>query len=474
MTDVRTRVSRVARGVRLCADDLGPALLFVTLVAFACITPAQNDTWWHLRSGQAMWETGSFLTTERFSFTSFGAPLQNHWWLSQLVFYGIYTAGGPFLLTLFAGTCALAACYGSWRLIHGAPVIRVVLLSFLVVATAPEWSVRPQVISLAFLVLCAQLIVRERTAWLPIVCLIWGNTHGMVIFGVLMAWVCTFEALIWTRHRFPRDLAIAVACALAPMLSPIGWEYWPRVLATISMSRGLELQEYRSPTDLASLPFWFAVAAMAALAFRQRQLLGGYARADRVLLIGAAGLALAAASASRNIAFFAVIAAPVLSRLLEAASASLRQTRDRPAGVPAYVMLGVAMVVATAGVEARWRDDGAQLGWRPIPELVLRAVESCPEPAFNHLEDGGYLMWSLHDRRVFVDSRMEAYPLALLRRSRSADLDGEYEQLFRDYGIKCAVVISGSPLHRRLAEDPTMTTSFADSSRTVFVRASAR
>ena len=87
-----------------------------------------------------MWETRSLLTTERFSFTAFGAPLQNHWWLSQLVFYGIYTAGGPFLLTLFAGICALAACYGSWRLIHGALVIRIVLLSFLVVATAPEWS----------------------------------------------------------------------------------------------------------------------------------------------------------------------------------------------------------------------------------------------------------------------------------------------------------------------------------------------
>ena len=49
--------------------------------------------------------------------------------------------------------------------------------------------------------------------------------------------------------------------------------------------------------------------------------------------------------------------------------------------------------------------------------------------------DGGYLIWSLPGHRVFVDGRMEAYPPEVLRASRQADLFGDYEAIFRDYGI---------------------------------------
>jgi hypothetical protein len=41
-------------GVRFSDDDLAPFLLFVALAVMACLTPAQNDTFWHLRSGQYM------------------------------------------------------------------------------------------------------------------------------------------------------------------------------------------------------------------------------------------------------------------------------------------------------------------------------------------------------------------------------------------------------------------------------------
>src|SRR6185503_5489441 len=94
------------RGLTLTDETLVPLLLFIGLAALAWITPAQNDTWWHLRSGREMWESGSLLTTERFSHTAFGAEFRNYWWLSQLAFYALFALGGPVLLTVFAGTCA--------------------------------------------------------------------------------------------------------------------------------------------------------------------------------------------------------------------------------------------------------------------------------------------------------------------------------------------------------------------------------
>jgi hypothetical protein len=414
-----------------------------------------------------MWESRSFLTTERFSFTAYGTPLQNHWWLSQLAFYAAYAAGGPLLLTLFAGACALAAVYGSWRLMRGALEVRVVLLAFLVLATAPEWAVRPQVISLALLVVSAHLIARDRIVWLPLVCLVWGNAHAMVIFGVLMAGACALEALCWTRERFLRDAAVTLACVLAPMLSPLGVAYWPRVLSTVSMSKTLQLQEYMPPLEAADLPFWIAVAALAALVFLRRANLSARSRADRILLLASAGLAVAGATAGRNVAFFAVLAAPVLSWLW--ADAPVRR-RERPLGALGYTLLALAVVVAGVVVVAQRRGGGARLGWTPISEEIVSALERCEGPTFNHLEDGGYLMWSRPQRRVMVDSRMEAYPLPLLRLSRSADLSGEYEDLFREYGITCALVKTDSLLERRLVADNALTVVFRDSARSVLAR----
>jgi hypothetical protein len=110
------------------------------------------------------------------------------------------------------------------------------------------------------------------------------------------------------------------------------------------------------------------------------------------------------------------------------------------------------------------------LGWQPLSASVVEAVRNCPGRLFNHLEDGGPLMWALPSHYVFVDSRMNAYPITLLKRSRDADLFGEYADLFREYGIRCAVVVTDSPLARRLELDHAMTRTYSDRQRTVFAR----
>jgi hypothetical protein len=121
----------------------------------------------------------------------------------------------------------------------------------------------------------------------------------------------------------------------------------------------------------------------------------------------------------------------------------------------------------------RWRDPGARLGWEPVSKEALGALRECPDRLFNEMRDGGYLIWALASRRVFVDGRMEAYPPDVLRASRRADLFGDYQAAFRDYGINCAIVTTGTSLYSTLAEDRSMTRTFADAERAVFVRTGA-
>ena len=349
--DVATR-SRVW----LTDDQIAPALLLIALGTLAFITPAQNDTWWHLGSGREMWRTGSLLHTEPFSHTAFGAELHNDWWLSQLLFYGLFSLGGPMLLTAFAGACAFAAVAGSWRLARASWEVRLLLLFFLALITPPEWAVRPQVLSLALLVLAAYLIRSDRVVWLPLVCVVWANAHPMVVFGVLMAGACVVESLIWSRARFARASVIAACCAAAPLISSDGWQYWPQVLRTVSISHALQLQEYRASIDLASAPFWIVTAVLVVLVIRQRGALAGWPRSDRILLIAAVLLAVAAFGAVRNVPFFAVIATPVLARLLSGNPVNRRS--ERPAGTSGYALVATAGMVSLATVVAGWSDGG--------------------------------------------------------------------------------------------------------------------
>jgi hypothetical protein len=374
--------------------------------------------------------------------------------------------GGPVLLTAVAGGCAFLAVWGSYRLIRGSFEVRLTLLAFLALATAPEWAIRPQVVSLALLVVMAHLVERNRIEWLPAVCVVWANAHAMVVLGVAMAMACALEAAVWTRRFAGRDTLIALACVAAPVISPLGLQYWPQVLATVSTSRELQLQEYRMPFELAAIPFWVALAALAILAARRRHQLQDLHRQDRILLIAAAILGLAALTAARNIAFFAVVAAPAVSRIWVLSGP--RRHRVRSAGPVGYGLVAVATVAAFAFAVAKWQNDGSALGWRPISEAAVAAVRACPDPMFNDLEDGGYLMWELPGKKVFVDSRVEAYPAAFLRRSREADLFGKYEDLFRDYRIACAVVKTESPLAAAL-RTRGMLIAYSDASRTVFL-----
>jgi hypothetical protein len=128
----------------------------------------------------------------------------------------------------------------------------------------------------------------------------------------------------------------------------------------------------------------------------------------------------------------------------------------------AFVVAAVAGITAGA-VAYSWRDRGAHLGWTPLSGPAVAAVRNCPGRLFNDFAGGGALTWFIPERSVFVDSRgIEAYPMDLLRRTRNADLSGDYRQLFDDYGVRCAIVDISSPVARRLRVDPMFHEQYSD------------
>ena len=453
------------RVLRLSDDDLPFVLLFVALAAFACAIPAQSDTFYHLRSGRAMWESSWLLERETFSHTAYGLRLHNHWWLSQLGLYGLYELGGPVPVTVAAGASAFLALYLSWRLVRGTMETRLLLLLALLLV-APQWSVRPQVFSMLLLIVLARLVLADRLVWIPPLLLIWANAHALVVMGVAVVGAIVVEALVWSRQRLRPAVALAAAAAAVPMVSPLGLHYWPRVIETVRESRDLGILEYRSAftTDADSLGFWVLFAAFAAATIRGARRLGLLTAGERVLLLTSGVFAVGAMMSLRNVAFFALIAVPALSWLLRPGKVRV----PRSAAWPAYAMVGIAAVVAVLVVGYRWRDGGARIGWRPIAPPAVAAIRACPGPLFNEFDDGGFLTWFVPDRQVFIDGRVEAYPSEFLQRSARVTNSGDYHGIFDDYAIRCAALNSRSRIAVALRSDPDMRLTYADDRWMVF------
>lgn len=450
---------------RWSPDDLPVALIFLVLAGLAFQSPPQPDTWFHLRAGQEMWDTGSLIPIERFSHTGAGRPWDNHEWLFQVLFHGVFSLGGPMLLTVLTGGSALAAVVVSWRMMRGGYELRLAVLLALVFVMPAVWSVRPQALSLLVLMLAIHLVNSGRLVWLPALIAVWANAHGVVLFGVVVAAASALDSLVWSHERRRQAVTVAALCLVAPSLSPLGWRYWPRVFQTVSEARLIGIQEFRPAFEINALPFWVMFGAVVATTVWRWRDLGQLRLADRQFVILAGALGAASVLSVRNVPFFALAAGPALCALFAQPDSTSRRPPTR--GLP-LAPIGVGICLVLAVLAFRWRDGGAHLGWKPMSEEAVRAVHACPAPIFNTFTSGGTLLWFAPEQPVFVDGRMEAYSFDILERSRRADLYGDYERLFEDLGIQCAVVPSESLMADVLRRDQWGQIRFSDTQWTVF------
>src|SRR3989338_8322910 len=60
---------------------------------FHNFTSVNVDIGRHIKLGEIIWQTKSIPNTNLFSFTAPDYPFVNHHWLSEVIFYGVYSLG---------------------------------------------------------------------------------------------------------------------------------------------------------------------------------------------------------------------------------------------------------------------------------------------------------------------------------------------------------------------------------------------
>jgi hypothetical protein len=410
-----------------------------------------------------MWMTRHILLRDTFSHTVYGAFWPNHEWLSQVLFYGLYAAGGILLVTIVSATAVIGAWLLVWRLTPGSTRFRFLLTSLAVVSASTIWGPRPQVLSLLLLSLTMWLLCGRRYVWLPMVFLLWANLHGAVVMGVLVLAAALVAAAVESPRRVP-GLAFAVAgCLLATLATPLGLTFWTEIPRSLARIRQLGIQEWDPPrlATLSLIPFWLMALALVGLLFARGRQLFRDADAGRrgylTICACALGLLPLAFMAERNVPPFLLLAVPAIAALSrEDISRSAAKdpipvrASDRPRLNGAITAVAGSLVFgAVAYAYAKPVDH---LRWAPLPEASLAALRSCRANLYNRYDEGGYLIWFAPDHKVFLDGRQDPYPVDLVKEQVRVESSGDFEPLFQRYDIHCAFVPAQSLVSVRLSQ----------------------
>ena len=153
------------------------------------------DMWWHLKTGEIIWNTHSIPRVDLFSFTTNHHPYVPHEWLSQLAIYAAYHFGGYTGLMLWLCVVASLIVIGGyvlcWIYSGNAKVAFAGALGIWLFASV-GLAVRPQLIGYLFLI-CELLILHlgrtRNVKWfflLPLLFALWVNCHGSFFLGLIV------------------------------------------------------------------------------------------------------------------------------------------------------------------------------------------------------------------------------------------------------------------------------------------------
>jgi hypothetical protein len=407
---------------------------FVVVLALGLFTMAGRDNldpdfWWHLKTGQLIWETHSVPKVDPFSCARAGHPWVAHEWLSELFIYGLYQhIGNNGLVWVFAFLVALAHLMTYLRC-PGRPYLAGAVTLWGAVASLPTWGVRPQMLSLLLAAVLLFLLDRAeenpRLVWLlPPLVLVWANLHAGYAAGMgfialyLVGWSIEgwFQTPRASARRGKRKLLIAGAVSVvAALCNPNGIRLLWYPFETLN-SRAMQrfITEWASP-DFHQPVSWplLALLPAAILALRGSPTRGR----DVALLLPTSAMALVSI---RLVPLFVIVAIPIVSRgLTELAK---RQRFIAPlleAGIEAnwrrqlLHAVALAAVLIFAWVEIRQvdaRSDRLQREIFPVAAADFLARQPTQGCLFNHYYWGGYLIWRLYPKyRVGIDGRADVY-----------------------------------------------------------------
>ena len=448
-------------------------LLFFFLASLFIHNIQSFDLWWHLETGEYILDTLSIPETDPFAYTA-----SRDWidlqWIFQVVIFIIQHNLGLNALIIFKSLVLLGAFFILFKTIYtGKNWLTAILLIFLAALCCRQRAVlRPEIFSFLYISIFLYILHRYKyghpeggVRWrqnyifiLPLIQLLWVNSHGLFILGVILAWSFILGEFISLRINLPifqdkdvikgrpyRKLLLAgLLIILCSFINPYTYQgaifpftLYTRISGAIQVfSRTIgEFQPPLSGWDQGKTIIYFKlllVLSALAIVLNIRRL----SISHLILYISFLYLSLLA---RRNIAVFALISVPITATNITGIAGTYfkyppdPKNRVRRVGEFLIIILLLFGIYDLIADKNNLRDNpdinfGLGLARLKFPE---RAADFINESGlkgniFNTLQCGNYLIRSFYpERKVFMDGRLEI---------RSSDFYREYVRLLGNPG----------------------------------------
>jgi hypothetical protein len=497
-SSVRAVISTIFKKGKLPTEILWVLVILSGLIFFISLIPLPpNDFWWHLKTGETIFQNHAIPTTNIYAWTLPSTqPFIYASWLAELLFYILFRAGGLsmviFMRTLLIGiTLFLVAIEArrrsdSWR-------IAALVLALLGLMITNNLIVRTQMF--AWIPFISIYIVLQRYvegklswAWLlvcPLAMIIWVNVHGSFILGLILLGAYFVGetirkilkqagALNWRQIGWIGTTGIL--SGLAVLINPrfLGIISYTVKLLTDPPSQRL-IEEWQSPTPqgFANIFFFLSIIIfIIAIALSKYRL-----TPTEIILF--AGFLWLAWSGQRYVIWYGMVSMPILARLI----------KDLPIKTPVFVsqknwinLLLAGLIFIPAILVQPWFVDRL-----PLPETywqqVLRGSSAGPllgigtpvkavdylgsHPGghlFNEMGYGSYLIWKIPNQGDFIDPRVELFPYSEWMDYIDIENGTNYNALLSKYGVdRILLDIKLQPkLSQALSTDPEWTLEYED------------
>jgi hypothetical protein len=455
---------------RLSFGRLWLALAVILPVLGALTTPLSTvDLAYHVRVGGTILDSGRIPSVDSLTFTAAGQSWLDQQWGAQVVLAAIHRLAGweglavvrAVLIGSLFGLVA-AAC-----LVSGAGMRRAAWLTLAAfVIAVVTLALRPQLFGM--LLFAASLLVvalRERRpglVWLlPVLAIVWANTHGSFVLAPAIAGAAWLSDIASGAPRARRMLAITIVTLAATLVTPFGpavWSYAAGLTTNPLVTSRITEWQPTSPRTFAGLAFYGSALLVAAYLARRP------GRTPWPTLAWLGFLFALGAFAERGVAWWPLGAVVAVSAMVaeDGRQGAVRDSREpRPSRLNGAIV--IVLIAACVAVLPWWRAADPLTGRRDLladaPALPLVVVAETPVGArlFVPQRWGSWFEWAVPDRPVFVDSRVELFPVAVWadEAAISAGLEGWQTALDR-WAIDAVVTDArdGPDLATRMAAQP--------------------
>jgi hypothetical protein len=423
------------------------------------------DFGWRLKAGEIYINAG-IPKTDPFTYTMPSYPWVDHAWLQSAGIAAtlpiIGKVGLAALYTLLAILAVTLAFYRNEEVIikknlflnkyslsrdFGIFGSLVFLLSIYIIFIF--YGVRVQVVSWLMLSILLKVIFDQKVwerwrMFLPVFFILWANLHGSFALGILVLFLVLIIRSVGMKSIDSENFVIAVVCLFVTLANPYRIGVWREVWSSVSDSDlRWTIYEWMPALMMFNILVAFSIVLFTVFVWKHKEI---YEPEEIILYFF---FLISAITSRRHLPLWIIVALPLVIRAIHSfylMISKIKNAKDRFR--KAYKLTWFAILIVL----------GVQLLFDFRNVFYLKEENFYPKDAISYLRQnlprakifskygwGGYLIWKIPEKKVFIDGRMPSWRWKDNPSSETGsalddynDLlagDVDYKNIFAKYGI---------------------------------------